>query len=231
MTRIYSYVLRYDDGAAPNPFWGACTLAICKPAIRRKAQAGDWVIGTGSKNASCNDGVIHNLSDCLVYAMKVTRVLSFDHYERYCQVHMPHKIPTLSATDWRKRMGDCIYAYGSSGKPVIRPGVHNEGNRVTDLGGLNVLLSEHYYYFGEAAECLPPNLLSLRKQGQGHKIIENVTLVEQFEAWVKDFALNTLAGEPQLKHVFDQPLPNKAFSGCSACHLEDDISEHEELIC
>ncbi len=46
---IYSYVLRYDDGVAPNPFFGFCTLAVCKPVIRRKAQVGDWIIGTGSK--------------------------------------------------------------------------------------------------------------------------------------------------------------------------------------
>ena len=46
MPNLFSYVLRYDDGAAPNPFWGTCTLAICKPAIRRKANLGDWVVGT-----------------------------------------------------------------------------------------------------------------------------------------------------------------------------------------
>lgn len=38
---IYSYVLRTDDGAAPNPFWGTCTLTICKPVIRRTAHIGD----------------------------------------------------------------------------------------------------------------------------------------------------------------------------------------------
>jgi Nucleotide modification associated domain 2 len=69
MGKIYSYVLRYDDGAAPNPFWDTCTLAICKPTIRRKTQPGDWVIGTGSKNSRCNDGLVHDLSDRLVYAV------------------------------------------------------------------------------------------------------------------------------------------------------------------
>jgi len=231
MTRIYSYVLRYDDGAAPNPFWGTCTLAICKPVIRRKAQPGDWVIGTGSKNARCNDRVIHNLSDRLVYAMKVVQVMSLDAYDRYCLVHLPHKIPTPSSSDWRQRMGDCIYAFGSTEQPVIRPGVHNEGNRVTDLGGLNVLLSDHFYYFGEEAVPLPTQLMSLRKQGQGHRIIENAVLVEQFETWIKDFALNTVAGQPQMRHVFDRPFPDKVFSLCSACHLEEDALEHEEVVC
>lgn len=42
MGQIYSYVLRYDDGVAPNPYGGVCTLAICKPVIRKKPK---WVIG------------------------------------------------------------------------------------------------------------------------------------------------------------------------------------------
>ena len=51
MNKLFSYVLRFDDGAAPNPFGGICTLTICKPAIRRSASVGDWIIGTGSKNS------------------------------------------------------------------------------------------------------------------------------------------------------------------------------------
>jgi hypothetical protein len=43
MTRLFSYTIPVDDGAAPNPFRGMCTLAICKPTIRRVAKKGDWV--------------------------------------------------------------------------------------------------------------------------------------------------------------------------------------------
>ncbi len=46
--KIYSYVVRYDAGFAPNPFGEFSTLATCKPRIRKKIQVGDWVIGTGS---------------------------------------------------------------------------------------------------------------------------------------------------------------------------------------
>ena len=72
MKRLYSYVLRFDDGAAPNPFWQTCTLAICKPAIRRTSRIGDWVIGTGSKNSKLKDGNTYDLSDSVIYAMKIT---------------------------------------------------------------------------------------------------------------------------------------------------------------
>lgn len=46
--KLYSYVLREDTGFAPNPYHGFCTLACCKPLIRRRAEIGDWVIATGS---------------------------------------------------------------------------------------------------------------------------------------------------------------------------------------
>src|SRR5882762_6472831 len=50
--RLYSYVVARDFGFAPNPFYGFCTLATCKPRIRAHACVGDWVLGTGS---ACDD--------------------------------------------------------------------------------------------------------------------------------------------------------------------------------
>src|SRR5262245_31415483 len=44
--RLYSYVVARDYGFAPNPFYGFCTLATCKPDIRRTADIGDWIVGT-----------------------------------------------------------------------------------------------------------------------------------------------------------------------------------------
>ena len=42
---VYSYVLTYDGGFAPNPFFDVCTLATCKPRIRFKAQVNDLILG------------------------------------------------------------------------------------------------------------------------------------------------------------------------------------------
>ena len=84
MSKIYSYVLRHDSGAAPNPFWGVCTLVICKPPIRRTAAVGDWVIDTGSVKATCNDGQQHDLSASLLYAMKITQIMTMEEYDRQC---------------------------------------------------------------------------------------------------------------------------------------------------
>ena len=37
MTTLFTYTIPFDDGAAPNPFRGMCSLAIRKPGIRAAA--------------------------------------------------------------------------------------------------------------------------------------------------------------------------------------------------
>ena len=71
---LYSYLLAYDSGSAPNPFHGTCTLAICKPAIRRTAQVGDWIIATGRKSSTTFRK--------LVYAMQVAEKIPLEDYFR-----------------------------------------------------------------------------------------------------------------------------------------------------
>jgi len=231
MPKLYSYVLRYDDGAAPNPFWDVCTLTICKPSIRRTASVGDWVIGTGSVNAICNDGQLHDLSGHLVYAMKITRILSMEEYDRYCQRELSAKVPDIGHSDWRRRMGDCIYDFSAIGAPRIRSSVHNEGNRERDLGGVRALLSTHFHYFGEEAVPLPTYLAPLIKKSQGHRKIEDQALIQRFEQWIDPFPRNEVAGEPQLKHAFDGPIGAERLAACAGCHLEEDTHEEEETNC
>ena len=43
--KIYSYIVKRDYGFAPNPFYGYCTLATCKPVIRKHAEIGDIIQG------------------------------------------------------------------------------------------------------------------------------------------------------------------------------------------
>jgi hypothetical protein len=103
MTRLFTYCLRIDDGAAPNPFWGLCSLVICKPVIRRTAHEGDWVVGTGSKRAG------QDFARKVVYAMRVSRVLSMQDYEVFVRKELPSKIPDWRHRDGRRRVGDAIY--------------------------------------------------------------------------------------------------------------------------
>lgn len=231
MSKIYSYVLRYDDGAAPNPFWDVCTLAICKPAIRRTAEVGDWVIGTGSKHAKCNDGKIHDLSQHLVYAMKVTDKMTLKQYNEHCLVHLPDKIPKSGSRDWRRKMGDCIYFDSGEDLLSIRPGsVHQIMHRDRDMGGISVLLSEHFYYFGERTVPIPPHLTRLIKRNQGHLKIMNPILIEQFEEWISGYNLNKLTGEPQLKHAFDKANCSME-SYCVSNYIKEDEEIEESTLC
>lgn len=45
---VYIYKVTADDGIAPCPQDGMLTLGVCKPAIRRTAEEGDYLVGIGS---------------------------------------------------------------------------------------------------------------------------------------------------------------------------------------
>ncbi|MBE8992378.1 hypothetical protein [Nostoc sp. LEGE 12450] len=197
--RLFSYCLRYDDGAAPNPFWELCTLAICKPVIRRAANIGDWVIGLGSTQSP-----IGNINDCIVYAMQVTDKMTLRKYDEFCRVHCPHKIPKWNSEIFEYRVGDCIYDYSQGEQPVLRPSVHDISNQETDLGGINVLMSRHFYYFGDKPVHLPDPLTSIVHKNQGHKSTANQPYVIRFVTWINNlgYTPNQLHGQPQLKKEY-----------------------------
>ena len=69
---VFAYIIEHDLGFAPNPFHGACTLACCKPTIRKVAKEGDYILGLGA--------VKPKLRGHLCYWMRVDEVVSFDEY-------------------------------------------------------------------------------------------------------------------------------------------------------
>lgn len=204
MAKLYSYIISKDNGAAPNPFGKVCTLTICKPAIRRTAQIGDWIIGTGSKNAILKDNQKMDFSNCIVYAMKISNKMLLKDYDTYCPKHLKNKIPNWKVKDWRFRVGDCVYDYSNGEEPGIRKSVHNETNRGRDLSGLFALLSDHFYYFGDAAFPLPVNLQRITTNTQGHRVIKEQNNVAEFENWIEQFERNKIFGNPQRRWLFDK---------------------------
>lgn len=182
MPRLFTYTIPVDDGAAPNPFNGMCSLAICKPGIRRVAQEDDWIAGLGSRNAPSGD-----LSGRLVYAMRVEKVLSLEEYGREAATRWSHRIPKVQSTSLVERLGDCIYTF-DNGAPSQCLSVHGQGNIATDLSGKNVLLSNDFYYFGSRAKELPDYLRPIYHQTQGHRSTSNAPYFEQFVAWVRSLA-------------------------------------------
>jgi len=183
MPRLFTYTIPVDDGAAPNPFNGMCSLAICKPGIRRVAAADDWVAGLGSVNAPSGD-----LSGHVVYAMRVEEVLSLRKYDLQASSRWPHRIPNHQSAALQDRLGDCIYDY-SSGTPRQRSGVHGQQNEKTDLGGESVLLSWDFYYFGSRAKKLPDSLRSICHQTQGHRNNSNAPYFNEFVSWIRSLRL------------------------------------------
>src|SRR5437870_7783881 len=93
---LFSYCVRHDGGAAPNPFWGVCTLVICKPRIRRAAKVGDWVVGTGSRRSPVGD-----LSGAVVCAMRVGRKLTMAEYDAWVAAECTDKTPDPDHLDHR----------------------------------------------------------------------------------------------------------------------------------
>jgi hypothetical protein len=213
---LYSYCIPVDDGAAPNPFWGTCTLAICKPVIRRTAVAGDWIVGTGSMK--------YGFQNKLIYAMRIDSVMPFSEYDRYCKIKLPEKIPDWKSKDLRRRVGDCIYDF-SSGKPVLRKSVH-EGEEIIkrDFRGANALLSTHYCYFGSQPIQIKESLLPIVKQGQGHKSKANDPYLGEFVEWIEEFLKNK--NEHQIQpYGFNVWEDEECSLSCSTRHIEEDDAD------
>ena len=157
--RLYSYVVTFDGGFAPNPFWGYCTLACCKPKIRRTAQKWDWVVGLTPKSQGNN----------LVYAMCITEdPLTFDDY--FNNEDFQNKKPTTMRHSPKRNCGDNIYEQRGDGRYKQLFSIHSgePGSKKRDLSGKYVLASHDFYYFGVIPKKLPEYLRTLIV-GRGHK--------------------------------------------------------------
>jgi hypothetical protein len=141
---VFSYVVVSDSGFAPNPFHGVCTLACCKPVIRRHAQVGDLIVGLSTR------------CERVVYAMKVSKVVGFDEYWRDAQGLA--KRPDRSSSAARERRGDNIYEPLPDGGFRQLPSQHSARDVQRDLGGQRVLFGDPFCYFGEDGPPLPSDL-------------------------------------------------------------------------
>ena len=148
--RLFSYIVARDYGFAPNPFYGYCTLATCKPGIRSSADIGDWVIGTGAKTK-------YGLSGHLMDAMKVEEVLEFDAY--WTDPRFRCKRPVLNGS-LKQVYGDNIY-HRESGRWVqvdshhsLDSGRQNQRNIIRDTSANRVLIARKFVYFGSTAPVI-----------------------------------------------------------------------------
>jgi len=162
--KIYSYVITHDTGFAPNPIGGYCTLACCKPDIRKTAEIGDWVVGTGYVRNYGNNKV--------AYAMKVTDKMTFDGY---------YQNPKF------KGRIDNIYYKNKEGtyEQIKRPKYHGTKKQMKhDLHSEFVLISKEFVYFGNNAIIIPDIMKWIIKKGPKHKSNFSEKQIQIFTEWI-----------------------------------------------
>ncbi len=173
MARTYLYKLTSDRGGAPcalAPAGGRAallTLSICKPAIRRTAQAGDRIIGITSHSLAHSDGYPLN---SVIYAAIVGEGIEARDY--------------FAAESQFTYRPDCIYEFHQHNGTVAHTGRTNlhrdEAHILKDLGRYpfykngRILLCRDFRYFGAGAVRIPSRLHMLNVAsetlGQGHRV-------------------------------------------------------------
>jgi hypothetical protein len=189
--RLHSYVVRYDSGFAPNPFYGYCTLATCKPTIRKSAQIDDWIVGCGSNEKSVRRG------GHLVYAMRVTEALDFRSYS--LDARFQRKIPYRRGSR-KQSCGDNIYLRDPTETRWLQrdsfhrnlDGTENAAHIKRDTGVNRVLVSDDFVYFGGSGPQFSPHLRSYHgvdvcKHGIGVSSFTDPGLIAAFVAWIRSF--------------------------------------------
>ncbi|MDP1665354.1 MAG: hypothetical protein Q8L79_09525 [Methylobacter sp.] len=181
--RLFTYKVAHDGGSAPNPFHGLCTLAICKPAIRRVAKKGDVIVGLGCGKED---------ESRIIYCMVVDEVVSWAGYIEGCKLgklagtnlnnhqNLKGKIP-----ENENDQGDCIWTdpIDFSDSLVSWSGHEGEYDFNRDIkNGENVLIGETYWYFGKGDKHKIRLLGDLKNiiPGRGHRSNSNNRFSEQF---------------------------------------------------
>lgn len=147
-SHLFAYAITRDFGFAPNPFHGLCTLATCKPKVRKGAKVGDWVLGVGGSN-------MKNASRKCILLMKVTEKIDFQEYWNNPMYSLKKPVRNGSQV---QMLGDNIYHKDNSGDWVQEDSHHsnpdgspNQENLDRDTGTEDVLVSDYFLYFGDGA--------------------------------------------------------------------------------
>lgn len=170
--KLYSYVITRDYGFAPNPYYGCCTLATCKPFIRRYAGVGDWVAAFG--------GAALTIHEKMVMLMRVDETITFDQYWK--DRRFLSKRPSYNK-GMIHMYGDNIYHYEndswiqSHSHHSMPNGDENSFNLKRDTQTDRVLIAHEFYYFGCNAIAVPCEYSKYIAHGAGfRKFIEDDNL-------------------------------------------------------
>ena len=189
--RVFSYIIDHDVGFAPNPFYGVCTLAACKPTIRRTAEVGDILVGTGARA----------LSGKLIYWAKIEAVICYDEYWHKAEYFEKKAVMNGS---FMQCYGDNIYHTEVSGNIVQEDSFHSrvdgvlsEENFERDVGKTDrVLICQEFLYLGKLAIEIPHKFKDIVHTTQGHKCNFEENLKTDFVSWLQSPGDRGWMGDP-----------------------------------
>ena len=226
-SRLFTYKVAHDGGSAPNPFHGLCTLAICKPAIRRVAKKRDVIVGLGCGNDELR----------IIYCMVVEAKVSWADYIEGCKLGYLTEIKHIKDQNLKgkipkgeKDQGDCIwrdaFVYSDSLDSWSGHGGEHDFNRdITN--GENVLIGETFWYFGKGDKHtirLPDSLNGIIP-GRGHRSNSNNVyrdpFVEFFNKAIIEHNITTI-GKMGLPTLEPEMADKQTCNRCRADERESD---------
>jgi hypothetical protein len=165
--KLFSYVVEHDTGDAPNPFFGYCTLCLCKYResldkrrnVVELASVDDWVVGTGGANITRSVG-----NGKIVYAMKVTGKMTLSEYFNTAEFASKKPGPKRN------------HRFGDNFEPRTDFDKHQRF----------VLISDHFYYFGRNAIKIPNRFRDLEKRLRGFKSRFDADYIQSFVDWIEN---------------------------------------------
>ncbi|MBI3929362.1 MAG: hypothetical protein HY319_27695 [Armatimonadetes bacterium] len=193
------YVEPWDTGMAPNITGGVCTLATCKPAIRRCTKIGhEWILATGAvKTLMHVEGgkKFENWKDRINYAMVPDERLSYDDY-----FHDPRFAAKIPHT--RQDPGDNLYHLDAAGKKYQAVDcvnkIHSTNDRMepidftrVDLSAPEALVAHDFWYWGDHAPHLsetglkPKTIQTILHAKRGHLVVRDPEVIKDVVDWLR----------------------------------------------
>lgn len=196
--RTYAYRLDHDLGFAPNPFFGACTLACCMQEIRRRACHGDLVVGMAG---SGRQG-LKRIHPQMIYWMKVSEAIPFNTYwsdprfaEKRPRIEGPI-IQKVGDNTYRRSPDSSEWSFETSMHFIPGSAQKNGGHVVKDTSVDRVLIAEDFTYWGASGPVVPPHLIQIFPARRGYKVNHDEDRLAEFLEFLDLDSPAGLAGEP-----------------------------------